>query len=355
MNYPLAWGKKEFVPDAFVTGLAVVSSDLKTLTIGLCVFDRSNLNPRKILNYFTVRNKPEYLVEMGESFRTRSAFDEETVQEEARPKEEKPTPKEPAPKPKELPTQKEKEDKALQTAVQVKDNKETHPAKDPKSAVKLEIRYDGKPVPVKVQGGKAFVPEPREGQNVEFVLQRDNSRERYAVVLKLNGENTIARQRLPDLQCRPWVLDAGDGPMVIEGYQIDNKEIEKFRVLSARESRERESKYGADVGTITMTVFRERKDKPKPPDLSNEAREAAVVSKGTLETKPNKDEPAKPANIDALMARLLADATRGGEGGLIAEGERRPGATITVKFTRDPLPVMSLTIVYYHPQDLPKE
>jgi hypothetical protein len=122
-------------------------------------------------------------------------------------------------------------------------------------------------------------------------------------------------------------------------------------VLSVQQSKEREIHYGADVGMITMTVFREQKGKPRPPDATEEAREAAVVAKGTLETKPNKDELAKPPNNNALKAKLLADASRA----LIVEGERLAGEVSVVKFVRDPLPVMSLTVIYYHPQDLPKE
>ncbi len=123
-----------------------------------------------------------------------------------------------------------------------------------------------------------------------------------------------------------------------------------FRVLSAHESQAREIDYGADVGTITLTVFRELTGKKKPPDPSDEAKEAAVVYKGTLETKPQPGEPAKPESLGALTARLLEDANRG----IIAEGPTKPGDVRVVKFEPDPLPVMCLTVIYYNPRNPPR-
>jgi hypothetical protein len=216
--------------------------------------------------------------------------------------------------------------------------------------VALEVHYDGRAVPLEVRQGKAFVPEPREGQTVELVLKRDDSKERYGVVLKVNGENTLRKQRLPDLSCLRWILDPGDEPLTVKGYQVSGTEYEKFRVLSDPESKEREINYGADVGMITMTVFREQKGQGRPPDPSDEAGEAKVISQGTLQTPAEKDEPEKPSNFNALKFRLLSEANRG----LIAEGERQAGNVRRVKFTPDPLPVMTLTVIYYRPQDAPR-
>lgn len=331
-SYPLAWGKNEVKPDAFVTGVAEISKDLKTLTLQLLTFDKTDNKLVPLGNGFTAANQPEQLVEMGESFNTRGLFDDGKLE-------------------------REKKEAVLHAAAQLKNQTPEgghapppNPARDARAQVILEVRYDRSVVPLEVKNGKAFVREPREGQKVELVLRRDNSRERYGVVLKVNGENTIEKQRLPDLQCRRWILDPGQGPMAIDGYQINNRQKEVFRVLSAPESQAREMDYGADVGTITLTVFREWKGQKKPPDPSDEAREAQVVHAGTLQTKPQPGEPEKPATLGALTARLLEDANRG----IIAEGPTQPGAVTVVKFDPDPLPVMCLTITYYHPQNLPR-
>lgn len=49
-----------------------------------------------------------------------------------------------------------------------------HPSTDRQAAVALEVRYDGRPVPPQLREGKAFLPEPREGQVVELFLRRAN-------------------------------------------------------------------------------------------------------------------------------------------------------------------------------------
>jgi len=328
-TYPLAWGNKDVTADAFVTGIAQVSPDLKTLEISLLAFDRKNNKLEPILKDFTVLNLPEQLSELGESFSTRGLFDKGTITQAG---------------------EKEKEEKIVQVAAKVKERKEPHPARDAQAPVKLEVRYDGQPVPLEVREGRAFVPEPREGQMVELVLKRDGSGDRYGVVLKVNGENTVFKERLPDLKCKRWILDPGDRPLTVKGYQLNNNELERFRVLSAPESKDREISYGADVGMITLTVFKELKGRPKPPDPSDEAKEATVVAKATLQTKPEQGEPDRPSTFGSLKARLMADANRG----LIGEGQREQGGVTLVKFVPDPLPVMTLTVIYYHPQDLPK-
>jgi len=325
-RYPLAWGKEEVSPDAFVTGIAQVGPDLKTLEVSLFVFDQKKNKLEPVGKDFKALLQPGQLAELGESFSTRGLFDAGAVN---------------------LVEEKAKEEKVVQSAAKVKEGKATHPANDPQAPVKLEVRYDGRPVPLEVRDGKAFVPEPREAQAVELVLKRDNSGDRYGAVLKVNGENTLFKERLSDLECKRWILDQGHGPLTVKGYQVNADEVEKFRVLSAPESKEREISYGADIGMITLTVFTEWKG--KPPDLSDEAKEAAVVAKGRLGTTPEKGEPDKPSTFAALKARLLEDANRG----LSAEGQRGLTGVALVRFVPDPVPVLTLTVIYYHPQDLP--
>jgi hypothetical protein len=335
-SYPLAWGRAEVKADAFVTGVAQVSKDLKTLTVQLLVFDKASNGLEALGKEFVVANQPEQLGEMGESFTTRGLFDDGKLDDE------------------------QKKEAALHKAAQLRNQEPEggkappNPVQDVKAPVTLEVRYDGRPVKIEVRAGKAFVPEARQRQRVELVLKRDNSRERYGVVLKINGENTIEKQRLPDLLCRRWILEPGSGPMVIDGYQTIDNGKKLFRVLSVQESQAREMDYGADVGTITLTVFRELTGKKKLPDPSDEAKEAAVVHKGTLETKPQPGEPVKPDSLGALTARLLEDSTRSIEGGLIGEGETKQSKVKVVKFEPDPLPVMCLTIIYYSPRNPPK-
>jgi hypothetical protein len=343
-QYRLAWGDPNVrvTPDAFLTGLVEVSKDLRTLRVSFVSFDRTTnrLEPVPGVPDAVVANRAAALVEMGESFTVRGAFDDGKV--EAKPKgkeaaEAKPpakgdAPKEPAKNdpPADLP----KDQDVIQQAKDVRDKAARHPAEDPNAPVKLTVLYDGKPVQVEVRDGKAFVPEPAAGQKVVLVITKDAKAQRYGVVLKVNGENTLDKQRLPDARCRMWVLKSPGESVAVTGYQLGTDRVETFRVLSAPESKAREVNYGADVGTLTMTVFPE--GKAPAPDLSEDAAEKSAVAKAELPAEPSK-------SFDSLKAKLLEDANRG----LIAEGAQVEGKVQVVNFTPAATPVMTLTVIYY--------
>jgi hypothetical protein len=316
-SYPLAWGKEQVRPDAFVTGVAQVSGDLKTLTLSLLLVDRKENKLAPVLADFQAANRADQLAEMGESFVLRGAFDDGQTE----------------------PTSPGNKGQAagVHEASRVEHQESPHPARRADVPVKLEVYYDGQKVPVEVKGGRAYLPEPAEGQKVQLALKHDRSRERYGVVLKVNGENTLGRQRLPDLSCRAWVLPPGEGTWWVDGFYLGRDRKLPFRVLSAPESKAREVYYGPDVGTITMTVFRETRGKEGPGDLSDEAARVKVVAR--------LPEPKKRAeNYHALVAKLLEDAN---SRGLIEGGQEVKTRLNTVRFRRDPRPVMCLTLVYY--------
>jgi hypothetical protein len=131
-----------------------------------------------------------------------------------------------------------------------------------------------------------------------------------------------------------WIMTDPGETVSIPGYQIGTDTVETFRVLSVPESKAREVNYGADVGTITMTVFQE--GKPAAPDLSEDAAEKTAVAKAELPAAPSQ-------TFDALKAKLLEDANRG----LIAEGAQVNRKVQVVKFTPSASPVMTLTVIYY--------
>lgn len=337
-DYKPAWGdpKARVNPSAFFTGLVGVSQDLKTLTVSFFYFDRTTngLKPVPGVPDAVVDNRAAALVELGESFTLRGAFDGGKVQGkkgEVKKDDAKKAEVKKADPPADLP--KDKDQAAVTTAVEVRDQAGQHPAEDPNAPVKLTVLYDGKPVAVEVKGGKAFVPEPATAQKVEFVLTKDSLAKRYGVVLKVNGENTLDKQRLPDAKCRMWVLTKPNEVAGIGGYALGTDRIETFRVLSAPESKAREVNYGADVGTLTLTVFPEGAE--AVPDLAENAAEKSAVAKAELPAEPSK-------SFDALKAKLLQDANRG----LIAEGTTVAGDVKVVAFTPAAAPVMTLTVIY---------
>jgi hypothetical protein len=342
-QYRRAWGDPRVTvrPNAFLTGLVEVSKDLKTLRISFLYFDETNeLRAVPGVADVVVPNRPGALVELGESFTVRGAFDDGKVEAKAKPKADaaaKPKAKNDLPKeqakndpPADLPKDKD----VIQQAKDVRDQAARHPAEDPNAPVKLTVLYDGAPEPVQVRDGKAFVKEPNAGQRVEFVMTRDGKPGRYGVVLKVNGENTLDKERLPDAKCRMYVLTNPGEKVLVRGYQLGVDRVETFRVLSVPESKASEVNYGADVGTITLTVFPE--GKAPTPDLSDDAAEKSAVAKAELPPEPSK-------SFDSLKAKLLEDANRG----LIAQGAQVEGKVQVVKFTPAATPAMTLTVIYY--------
>src|SRR5262245_50782385 len=131
-QYKLAWGepKVPVTADAFLTGLVEVSRDLKRVRITFLYFDRKTnwLEPVPGVPDAIVANRAAALVEMGESFTVRGAFDDGKVEAKAKAKTEVDTKVETKTEtknetkndpPADLP--KDKDQSALQQAVDVRD------------------------------------------------------------------------------------------------------------------------------------------------------------------------------------------------------------------------------------------
>jgi hypothetical protein len=318
-RYPLAWGNKEVAPDAFLTGLVEVDAGLQKMTISIVIFDRKANKLAQIVPLFTASLHATALVEAGESFLLRGLFDDGQVQKA--------------------------EAKAVEEAARVRQSRkgDDHPLRDREAPVGLEVRYDGKSVPFEFRDGKAFVAEPKEGQKVVFVLRRKaGGKERYGVVLKVNGENTLYRQRQPDVECSMWVFDAGDPPGAVRGFKTAAKEAEEFTVRSREESKQREVYYGADVGMISFVVFREKRAGAKPKLVTDEEEDLAAVYHA-----------AQPAerldSLELLKQRLRENGKAAQTRGLIEPGKKIAAVTEKVAFDPDPTPVLSAAITYYRP------
>lgn len=330
-RYPLAWGDEQVSPDAFLTGVVLVDANLRRMTVGILVFDRRGGKPERAIDLFTATPDPATLGEIGESFHLRGLFDEGAVKL----------------------SQEQAAQKAVEQAADVKSSEARHPLDDPAAPVTLDVFYDGLPVAIQFEGGKARVPEPREGQKVSLTIGRNGAKDRLALVVKVNGENTLFRERVRDLDCRKWILEPNRNSLTIEGYQMSDHRREDFRVLSQAESESREIDYGVDAGQISITVFREKSNggaaEPAPalPDLNADPEEPlpddlAALSRGVFPAQP-------PRNPAALKAQLRDGARRGGSRGLIAEGEQSEHKIRTVEFQADPVPLMSATVTYYRP------
>jgi hypothetical protein len=186
-------------------------------------------------------------------------------------------------------------------------------------------------------------------------------------VLKVNGENTLFKQKLPNIQCRKWILGKGDKQIdrevPITGYQVDDNSEKTFRIAPPDESKALEALYGREVGLISMVVFREeRNSDPPPKDLPPDVAPTLASVRGDTEAendlaatfgkfnrpKPG-DTPRSPEQAKSRLRGQVASLNPDLETqGVITDGAVGERKITTVPFKPSPTPVMSATITYYN-------
>jgi hypothetical protein len=330
-TYPLAWVTRDqtsVVPDAFVIGVGQIHADLKMLDIELSYIRKgtSGLEP---LDSFSVPTDIEDLMEGGESFTTRGLFDGGEVNGE------QPAIEFIAKKSLSIRNETLNESKPKTSAL--------HPlAPSSDSPLSFEVWYNEQVQPLEFRNGAAFLREPTSAQKVIFVVRRRaNNNQRYGVLVRVNGENTLYRERIPDARASVWIMEPAMKEFSIRGFQRDQGTREDFRVLSKTESNKRSIDYGRDVGMISFVVFQEAAQLTPP--LSDDELDLAIQAQAKL---PSETAPSLGKLNKSLTDQLLAqDATRG----LIVEGEKTQANIRIVTFQRDPLPAMSTSIRYFNP------
>lgn len=336
--YRLAWGDQSLTADAFLTGVIQIHEDNARCTVGVLAFDRSGGPLQRCCDVFDADLDPALLGELGESFVLRGAFDSGATHRADGPNA----------RPETLPSTERTPQQMAQQIVQqthaVKTQLAPFPLLSEDAPVKLEVRYDGQRVPVEVRAGRAFVREPAQGQQVELAIVRGASAQGVlGVVVRVNGENTLGRQTLSDVECRKWLLTPDHHRTVIRGYQLSSDTVEAFRVLSDSESQQRAIDYGRYVGQIQLTVFPERRQTAHiaPPTLDDEQEDLVAMLRGVQPTEP-------PANLSALKGLIRNPAVKT-RGGLIVPGQQRAGRIRSVTFEPADVPIMSATVTYYTP------
>ena len=325
-QYPIAWGDEQASPDAFLTGVVAIHEDNLNATVGILCFKKDGDGLERIGEAFTAGLDAASFSESGQSFMLRGAFDHGKVNTTF----------------KEVQTKKQQ---AIKTSVKtIKTGQSAWPLNDPTAPMNLQVLYDGVVMPVELRDGSAFVKEPRQGQRVELALIRNGIVDgRMGAVLKVNGENTLYRSTVRDLDAPKWILSKKHQRTIVRGYQIQGKnELEKFKVLSDSESKSRKMNYGRNVGQIQLTVFREMTG-PAPSDfILDEDEEDLIAMMRGVHPKE------QPKNLGALKHQIRLAGKFGPQTrGLIVEGDKDKNKVKVVKFKPDPTPLMSVTITYY--------
>jgi hypothetical protein len=329
-RYPLAWGGETVEADAFYTGVVQVTADFKLLNGEIYCFDREG-GPPETVTRFKAATASDDLVDVGASFRLRSF-------QGRRP----PRPAEDPPPRTDVPARREGDrndsDDGVTEAKDVEGGKEPFPL-DPKAGtppVELEIYYGDRRIDIDVRDGKATIPEPPDGEKVWFLLRRKyDGPERIGAVLKVNGENTLYRQRDPDRSCTMWIWDKGDPDTKVEGFQEDDKTASEFTVKARGEVEGID--YGPYLGTISLTVFQGEPETEAGPRPGSSV-EDRVVFRGQYPKKPS-------PNLDSLRQRLRGEGPARTKGFIVPSSSKVASDVVEVPIYR-PKMIFTVTIRY---------
>jgi hypothetical protein len=333
IKYTPTFGKPKVAADAFIAGTALPSKDLKTVTVKLRVCGPDG-ELTDLSDEWVVDADPAVLGELGKSYalppiqvkalvtgepvkpevvRAAAAETQKVVAGPAEPKK----PGRPAPR-------------------------RANPALDA-SPVQWEVRYGDEKQ--EVDGDR--LPEPAEKVDVTFVLTNPSADETYAVVLLVNGENTLYQERQAVAKCRKWVLEPRT-KTVISGFQMGKQEAVKFTVVPPDDKLADGVRDSADLGLFRMVVFAGKLG-TKPGEKTDRQIPAAEVIASTRLNDSAGERPRTREAYQALLVRQTGDLANS-RGVLVKGTEVVSSKTEAVEFVpASDQPVADITLRYYHP------
>jgi hypothetical protein len=338
-QYDLAWGPRKVDATAFVTGLVTISSDLKKTTLKIQVFDRDG-NIQDVFDEITLETTPRILTESGGSYLLMPELHKEAFAQAKKDKGNR------------FPRSTLVDKIEVQTAlvdpsVTKTEMKEPNPYRE--GPVKLTILYNGKPQRIDERGN---VAEPKETDVVTFILENP-TKDTYAVLLKVNGVNTLFAETLNDPNVsHKWILKPGER-QVIEGFQINENDVDEFKVLSPKESEANEVNYGAHAGTFHMACFKGAVVKDDPSIETNKTKDEVQVARAAIARGNLKVSDIPAGSLNALK-RDLRGREKAGDGarGMIVQGPKKGKKEVERLFFKPDQtdPVHDVTIRYYVPK-----
>jgi hypothetical protein len=325
-KYDLGWSSDKVEASGFLTGVATLSSDLAKLTICFQAFDKTG-KLEELPVEFSAPTNPEILAQAGFSYVMASSRQKALVAGDPPPKET---------------IQREIVDQVAKTEEAKTPSKDAPIPLLGECPIKWTILYNGKPVAI---AGNT-VPEPKSTDRLEFELT--NSTEgTYAVVLLVNGENTLYQERGTPQVCRKWVLGPNSA-VTVRGFQTDGSTVAPFVVLPPQQPIPDVVRYGDHAGTYRLVVFCGRMSTTEPEAvLKKDANEAnsLAISRTRGGTRPAG---VKPQSLKALQADLRGRLEGGATRGYVVKGSATEKfETTTVHFVMSSeLPVADISLRY---------
>ncbi len=346
-QFKLPWNQKEAVqPDAFLTGEATLSADLRKMTVKVQAFGKTGADKLKLqtVGEFVAAVDPRTLTEAGISFvGARGPFDK---------------PIDPGQYTTQLTKDAPKADDSAETW-QKRAETLRQALKD--LPITVEILYNGELVkiepnpfrpPAERDNVLLRVREPLTTEAVSFRLT-NTSKERFGVVIKVNGQSSIYMEEREPLECYKWILEP-EKSTVVDGFlQRDKPKADKFLVRSEVESRAEEVNYGVNAGTFAVIIFREAtSDADQILVKKEKERElpVAMISRGTEQLNSR----IAASDLDSFRGELVKltqkEEAAAGSRGIVVPGKEIDKLTKDVSFKANPIPAFSATIRYFDPK-----
>ncbi|MDB5311705.1 MAG: hypothetical protein JWO38_5907 [Gemmataceae bacterium] len=332
-KYDLAWSRDKVEPSGFVTGLVTLSDDLKRMTIRLQVFDKTG-DVEDLPGEITAATDVETLAQAGFSYTLAPTRQKALIAGE--------------PPPSAAVRRTEAVEGAVRAAAP-ETNPETPVDVLADCPVKWKVLYNGKPA--KVRG--TTVPEPGDDDRLEFELTNPGPGT-YAVVLLVNGENTLYQERVAPAVCRKWVLPAG-AAVTVRGFQMGPNMVVPFKVVRPEDAGPDAVSYGPHAGTFRLVAYHGMTTSTPPADdreIVGDGKAGALMAiartRGT--TRPAG---VKPQSLKALQADLRgrAKGADGARGYVVKGGTAERFDTESVYFTpTTDTPVADVSLRYFGPK-----
>lgn len=336
-KYPTRWGRDEVDASGFVTGTATVSADLKSISIRLEVFDATG-KTEDIPGAFSAAADLESLAQAGKSFAATKSTQKALISGGP------------------LPTREDRQKEAIGEMLRVSDPPvKANPVKpvpfEPlvNSPVVWTVLYNDQPVAI--NGDR--IPEPPNGAKVSFKL-RNPGPGTYAVVLLVNGRNTLYEEQFTPFACRKWVLEPR-AEVTVEGFQTGPNESVPFKVLPPEKVNPNEFRYGEHAGTFRLVVFHGKTSTTPPADtnagLKSDELSAMALARTRGPTLPEGG--IKPQSLEAVQADIRGRAKAGvGARGYVTKGDTaKIFETEAVYFhPSSDIPVADISLRYFDPR-----
>jgi hypothetical protein len=327
-QYELAWSRDKVNPSGFLTAMATFSPDLSKLSLQVQVFDKSG-KLEDLPGTITAPTGPELLAQAGFSYALAPARQKALVAGDPPPAREV--------------QKREIVERVAKSVEPMTRSAPSPPSPIADCPVVLTVHYNGKPV----SPAGTTLPEPKSTDRVEFTLSNP-TQGTYAVVLLVNGENTLYQERSTPAACRKWVL----GPQMsvtIKGFQVGPDKVAPFSVLPPEEPLPDAVRYGDHAGTFRLVVFHGKMSDANPADnlAKADAKDAATLA--LSRTRGGTRPPGvKPQSLKALQADLRGRlGTEGARGYVVKGGQTETFETRSVYFVPSPeLPVADISLRY---------